>query len=57
MSDSPIFTHIWRWRKYLGQYHGQACRVLAFGRLNSAKVEFADGVIHVTSRYAVRKIK
>ncbi len=36
--------------------HGQLCRVLAVGRMNSALVEFEDGTKVVTSRYAVRKL-
>ena len=31
-------------------------RVLATGRMNSALVEFEDGVKVITSRYAVRKV-
>lgn len=48
-------THRWYWRKWLPERHGQPCRVLATGRLNSALVEFADGFRVITSRYAVRK--
>lgn len=49
-------THFWRWRKYLGERHGEPCRVLAVGRMNSALIEFADGFRVVSSRYAVRKL-
>jgi hypothetical protein len=48
-------THIWRWKARLPERHGQPCRVLATGKLNSALVEFADGLRVITSRYAVRK--
>lgn len=49
-------THRWRWRKWLPERHGQECRVLAWGRLNSALVEFADGTRVITSRHAVRRL-
>lgn len=49
-------THVWRWRTRLAERHGQACRVVARGRLNSALVAFADGELVVTSRWAVRRI-
>jgi hypothetical protein len=50
-------THTWRLRKYLPERHGRKCRVLSRGRMGSIKVEFADGVQHITNRYAVRRIK
>lgn len=49
-------THRWHWRKLLPERHGQLCRVLATGRMNSALVEFEDGHKVITSRYAVRKL-
>ena len=49
-------THRWHWRKWLPERHGQLCRVLATGRMNSALVEFEDGAKVITSRYAVRKL-
>lgn len=49
-------THRWFWRKWLPERHGQLCRVLATGRMNSALVEFEDGHKVITSRYAVRKL-
>ena len=36
--------------------HGQLCRVLATGRMNSALVEFEDGNKVITIRYEVRKL-
>ena len=36
---------------------GQPCRVTARGKLNSARVEFADGFVMITSRNAIRKNK
>jgi phage gp16-like protein len=49
-------THYWYWRAKLPERHGQPCRIVATGRLNSALVEFADGFRVVTSRRAVRKV-
>lgn len=51
------YTHVWFWRKWLGDRNGQPCRVLARGKMNSILVEFADGFKVITSRYAVRKRK
>lgn len=51
------FDHEWWWRKFLPERKGQRCRVLARGKLNSIKIEFQDGHITITSRYAVRKVK
>jgi hypothetical protein len=61
------WTHVWRWRRYrptplpqlaahpLAARAGTACRLVTVGRLNSALVEFPDGLRVVTSRYAVRR--
>lgn len=38
------------------QRFGEACRVLARGRMNSALVEFGDGQKVVTSRNYLRRI-
>ncbi len=54
MSEDPL-THVWRWKKWLPERHGQLCRVLTRGKLNSCMIEFADGTRVITSRYAVRK--
>jgi len=54
--EGQDMTHRWNWRKWLPERHGQLCRVLATGRMNSALVEFEDGTKVVTSRYAVRKL-
>ena len=47
----------WRVRKTLPARYGQACRILARGKLNSCLVEFADGYKTLTSRWSVRKIE
>jgi hypothetical protein len=52
-----MFDHIWFWKSHLPERKGQACRVLARGRMNSILVEFQDGCKVVTSRFAVRKRK
>lgn len=49
-------THRWRWRKYLVDRHGQLCRVLAVGKMNSALIKFEDGYRVLSSRYAVRRV-
>lgn len=49
------FDRKWRWRVNLPERHGQRCRVLARGTMNSALIEFEDGVRHVVSRFAFRK--
>lgn len=36
---------------------GQPCRVTARGKMNSARVEFPDGFVMITSRNAIRKNK
>lgn len=51
------YPYVWRWRQLLGDRHGQPCRVVVRGRLNSALVEFTDGYQVVTSRWAVRKAR
>lgn len=55
---SAAFDHVWFWRTNLPERKGQACRVLARGKMNSICVEFeADGVRHIVSRYAVRRAR
>jgi len=47
----------WHWRSRLPERHGQLCRVLVRGRMNSVLIEFlADGWRVVASRYAVRRV-
>jgi hypothetical protein len=48
-------THVWRIRTNLAERHGDACRILARGKMNSILVEFADGTRHIVSRHAVRR--
>jgi hypothetical protein len=53
-----VFDHVWWWRVNLPERKGQACRVIARGRMNSIWIEFeSDGVNHIVSRYAVRRKK
>lgn len=49
------FDRVWRWRVNLPERHGQRCRVLARGKLNTAQIEFEDGERHIVSRNAIRK--
>ena len=52
-----MFDRVWFWKSRLPERKGQACRVLARGKMNSILVEFEDGYKVVTSRFAVRKTK
>lgn len=56
MADTT-FDYIWYWRSRLAERKGLACRVLTRGSMNSVLVEFEDGYLVITSRYAVRKRK
>lgn len=49
------YPYVWYWRARLPERHRQPCRVLARGRMNSVLVQFPDGFLVVTSRYAVRR--
>lgn len=49
-------THVWRIRKWLPERYGQHCRLIATGTMNSACIEFADGVRHIVSRYSIRRL-
>lgn len=51
------FDHVWYWRSRLADRHGQRCRVMVRGRMNSVLVAFEDGYQVVTSRYAVRRAR
>lgn len=48
-------THIYRWDRQGRK--GQPCRITARGRMNSIRVEFADGYAMITSGNAIRKIR
>lgn len=48
-------SHYWFWRKWLPTRRGQPCRIVARGRNGSVLVEFEDGHLVVTSRWAVRR--
>jgi hypothetical protein len=51
------YDHEWYWRTRLPERKGQRCRVLIVGKLNSAMVEFEDGLRVITDRRAVRRRK
>ena len=56
---APAMTHTWRIRRYLGERHGQRCRIWAVATGPGPKsigVEFEDGVRVITSRFSVRRI-
>lgn len=48
------FTHLWGYRKWLGQYYGQPCKLHKTGPMNVALIEFPDGVKHITLRMGLR---
>ena len=50
------FDRVYRWRKYRPDLFGQRCRIIARGRRNSCLIEFENGVKHVVSRFAIRKL-
>jgi hypothetical protein len=52
-----VYDNVWYWRTRLPERKGQPCRVSARGKLNSIRVEFPDGFVVSTSRYAVRKLE
>ncbi len=56
-ADAAPFDHVWWWRSRLPERKGQRCRVRTRGSKNNVLVEFDDGEMVVTSRYAVRRIK
>jgi hypothetical protein len=47
----PMMKYIYRWNR-MGR-KGQACNVLARGKMNSCLVEFEDGFKAITSRNAL----
>lgn len=49
-------THYWRLHATLPERYRDHCKILARGRMNSCLIEFSDGVRHVVSRWAVRKL-
>ena len=54
-SSMTPYPYIWFWKSRLPERKGQPCRVLARSkRMNSILVEFEDGYMVITSRYAVR---
>lgn len=48
-----VFPYVYFWNR-CGR-KGQACKVTARGKLNSCRVEFADGFKMITSRNALRR--
>ena len=51
-----MFDRYWRVRTRLPERFGQRCRVVSRGNMNSALVEFDDGLLVITSRNYVRKL-
>lgn len=53
--DGNRWTHVWYWRKFLGDRKCQPCRVWARGSNGNLGIEFADGYRTVAPRYSVRR--
>lgn len=49
-------THYWRIKKWLPERFGQPVLLLKTGAMNSALIQFSDGVSHIVSRYSIRKL-
>jgi hypothetical protein len=49
--------YYWWWKSRLPERRGQLCFVTARGKMNTIRVEFLDGFIVFTSRYAARRVK
>lgn len=49
------WPYVYRWDRQGRK--GQFCRVTARGKRNSARVEFADGFVMITSRNALARRK
>lgn len=47
-------THVYRWDRQGRK--GQPCRLTARGKMNSIRVEFADGYAMITSGNAIRRL-
>ncbi len=56
MIGETTYDRFWRIRTNLPERFGQRLRVIARGTMNSAWVEFDDGVQHIVSRNAFRKL-
>lgn len=48
-----MLPYVYRWDRQGRK--GQPCKVTARGKMNSIRVEFADGYVMVTSGNAIRK--
>jgi hypothetical protein len=56
-SDGDFGTHVWYWRRFLGERKGQRCRLWVRSSSNgNVGIEFEDGYRTVAPRYAVRKL-
>jgi hypothetical protein len=53
------WPYVFYWNRHSGGMNrkGLTCRVTARGKMNSCRVEFADGYVMITSRNAIRKAK
>jgi hypothetical protein len=51
--SAHVYSYIYRWNRQGRK--GQPCKVTARGKMNSCRVEFADGYVMITSRNALRR--
>ena len=54
-TDGPPPVYLYAWNR-CGR-KGQRCLVTARGKMNSCRVQFADGSVMVTSRNALRRVR
>lgn len=55
MNVAASLPYVYRWNRQDRQ--GQPCMMTARGKMNSVRVEFADGYVMITSGNAIRKAK
>lgn len=56
MASEAWYDRVWRSRTHLLERRGQRLRVIAVGALNTALVEFEDGVKHVVSSFGYGRL-
>jgi len=59
IQHDPPFDRVFRWRNnpVRAQLYGRRCRILAVGSSKLAVlVEFEDGIRHITSRRALKRL-
>lgn len=49
--------HVWANNPVRKKLYGKKCKAIKFVAMNTVLIEFEDGVQHVVSRNAIRRIK